>query len=133
MAVGLFTEKDEMRLLAIENYANRDIKRSGSENLRFHANRIVQPGYQTIMIDGGKKSKVRAGDILGAFTKEGDIDGVDIGKINITDTHAYVAIKTRSVKRTLGFLRTGKIKGRKVKSSQASLKRSKGHLAYLHF
>lgn len=116
MAVGLCAPEDEMRLLAIESYSKRDIKKSGIQSLRFHANRIVQPAYQTIVIDGGKKSKIRAGDILGALTKQGDIDNVDIGKINITDFHSFIAIKLRSVKRTLNFLREGKIKGKKVKA-----------------
>lgn len=121
MAVGLCAEEDEMRLLAIEQYANRDIKRSGIQSLRFHANRIIQPAYQTVVIDGGKRNKIRAGDILGALTKKAEIDGGDIGKINITDTHAYVAIKLRSVKRTLNFLRSGKIKNKSVKARKLTV------------
>ncbi len=120
VAVSLCAPEDEIRLLAIEQYGNKDLKKVGIESLRFHANRIVEAPYQTIVIDGGKKAKVRPGDILGALTKDAQIDGVDIGKINITATHTYVAIKLRSVKRTLNYLRDGKIKGRKIKARKLS-------------
>ena len=54
------------------------------------------------------KSGLRPGDILGALTQDADIPGDAIGKIKITTTHSYVAIKMRSVKRTLGYFREGK-------------------------
>lgn len=47
----------------------------------------------TLCIDGGKKAKMRPGDILGALTGDLGFSGEDIGKINIHPTHAYVAVK----------------------------------------
>ncbi|MFQ3190842.1 MAG: ATP-independent RNA helicase DbpA, partial [Paraglaciecola sp.] len=76
--------------------------------------------YSTICIDGGKKSKIRPGDILGALTKDADIAGDDIGKINVTATHTYVAVKTRSIKRALKQVNEGKLKGRKFKARKLS-------------
>ncbi len=47
----------------------------------------------TLSIDAGRKSKVRAGDILGALTGEGGIAGADVGKIQISEQYSYVAVK----------------------------------------
>lgn len=114
-AVTLCAPNEIGRAHAIEDYQQAKLKWTGIQSLRFHANRIVEPAFATICIDGGKKNKLRAGDILGALTKEAGIDGQDVGKINITDFHAYVALKVRSVKRAMNHLREGKIKGRKFK------------------
>ncbi|WP_348260322.1 DbpA RNA binding domain-containing protein, partial [Salmonella enterica] len=46
----------------------------------------------TLCIDGGKKPKMRPGDILGALTGEIGLDGGDIRKINVHPMHVYVAL-----------------------------------------
>ena len=120
LALTLCTAKEVPRANAIEDYQKAKIKWTGIQALRFHANRLIQPEYSTICIDGGKKSKIRPGDILGALTKDADIDGDDIGKINVTATHTYVAIKTRSIKRALKQVNEGKLKGRKFKARKLS-------------
>ena len=65
----------------------------------------------TLSIDGGKKHKIRAGDILGALTGEAGIESTAIGKIDITDFHSYVAIARADVNKALVQLQNGKIKG----------------------
>ncbi|VFS02302.1 ATP-dependent RNA helicase [Salmonella enterica subsp. enterica serovar Typhimurium] len=47
----------------------------------------------TLCIDGGKKAKMRPGDILGALTGDIGLDGADIGKINVHPMHVYVAVR----------------------------------------
>jgi ATP-independent RNA helicase DbpA len=49
---------------------------------------------------------------LGVLTSEGGIAGSEIGKIDIFDDHAYVAIKQESVDVALAWLKRGKIKGK---------------------
>lgn len=115
-AFTLCAPNEIARANAIEDYQQAKLNWKGVQALRFHQNRIVEPEYQTICIDGGKKAKLRPGDILGALTKDADVPGVDIGKINVTATHSYVAIKLRSVKRCLKQFNEGKMKGRKFKA-----------------
>lgn len=69
----------------------------------------------TLWIDGGKKAKMRPGDILGALTGDMGIDGADIGKITIHPIHAYVAIKQSVAHHAWKQLQQGKIKGKSVK------------------
>ncbi|MFA3793137.1 ATP-dependent RNA helicase DbpA [Aliiglaciecola sp. SL4] len=116
LALTLCAPKEMGRANAIEDYEQRKVEWKGVQALRFHANRIVQPEYQTICIDGGKKAKLRPGDILGALTKDADVSGEDIGKIKVTATHSYVAVKIRSVRRSLKQFNEGKMKGRKFKA-----------------
>ncbi|MFT2089854.1 ATP-dependent RNA helicase DbpA [Paraglaciecola sp. 2405UD69-4] len=116
LALTICSPKEMHRANAIEDYQQSKIKWTGIQALRFHANRLIQPEYATICIDGGKKSKIRPGDILGALTKDAGIEFDDVGKINVTATHTYVAVKTRSVKRALKQFNEGKLKGRKFKA-----------------
>ena len=66
----------------------------------------------TLQIDGGKKQKVRPGDILGALTGENGIESKFVGKISIFELSAFVAIDRSASKRAFQILTEGKIKGR---------------------
>jgi ATP-independent RNA helicase DbpA len=66
----------------------------------------------TLCIDGGRKNKLRPGDILGALTGEGGIAGSEVGKIDVFDFHTYVAIMRQSCDQALASLGRNRIKGR---------------------
>lgn len=72
----------------------------------------AHPPKRTIQIDGGKKQKVRAGDILGALTSDGEIAGSQVGKINLSDNRAFVAVNREVAKHALKKLSEGKLKGK---------------------
>jgi ATP-independent RNA helicase DbpA len=75
---------------------------------------------ETLFISGGRKNKVRPGDILGALTGEaGGLQASEIGKIEIHDFFAYVAVATKVAKVAMYRLRDGKIKGRKFRIEMA--------------
>jgi ATP-independent RNA helicase DbpA len=48
---------------------------------------------QTLQILGGRKEKIRAGDVLGALTKDLGFAGTQIGKINVNEFSTYVAVE----------------------------------------
>ena len=70
---------------------------------------------RTLAIAGGRKDKVRPGDIMGALTGEAGLPGDAIGKITISDFQALVAIRWDLAKKALERLENGKIKGRRFK------------------
>ncbi len=76
-------------------------------------NFTLKPPNVTLVIEGGKKDKVRPGDILGALTGEAGIEGKYVGKIDIYDRQAYVAIDRSKVHEAHKQLKKGNIKGRK--------------------
>ena len=79
---------------------------------------LQQAKMKTIYISGGKKDKIRAGDVIGMLTAQpGAIAAVDIGKIEIHDTFIYVAVASSHADRALQKIIVGKIKGRKFKAS----------------
>lgn len=69
----------------------------------------------TLCIDGGKKAKMRPGDILGALTGDIGLAGEDIGKITLSATHAYVAVRQDVARQAWKQLQGGKIKGKTCK------------------
>lgn len=69
----------------------------------------------TLCIDGGKKAKMRPGDILGALTGDMGLDGADIGKIDVHPMHVYVAVRDSVARHAWKQLQQGKIKGKSVK------------------
>jgi len=71
---------------------------------------------ETLHICGGRKDKLRPGDILGALTGEaGGLKAEQIGKIEIFDRYAYVAIAREVAKVALDRLNQGRIKGLKFR------------------
>ena len=75
---------------------------------------------ETLYISGGRKDKLRPGDILGALTGEaGGFQGSDVGKIEVHDRFSYVAIAKGSAERAIQQLGAGRIKGKKFKAGLA--------------
>jgi ATP-independent RNA helicase DbpA len=74
----------------------------------------------TLQIDGGKKQKLRPGDILGALTGEGGIDGKAVGKIQIFDNRSYLAVARKQVNQAFNKLSKGKLKGRNFRLRKIS-------------
>jgi len=69
----------------------------------------------TLAINGGRKNKVRPGDVLGALTGERGIAGDQVGKIDIFDFVSYVAVRRAAAGTALARLQQGTIKGRKFR------------------
>jgi len=73
----------------------------------------MKPRFVTLVIEGGKKDKLRAGDILGSLTSKGELSGADIGKIDIYDRQSYVAIKSSKIDEAYKKLTRERIKTKK--------------------
>ncbi len=70
----------------------------------------------TLRISGGRKDKLRPGDILGALTGEAcGLQGEDIGKIEIQDDFSYVAVRKSVSKTAHRGLSNGRIKKKRFK------------------
>lgn len=111
-ACSLFSEKEMYKLGLIEDFLEQKI---APHTLPDKALLYKKPAFApmvTLQIDGGKKQKVRPGDILGALTGEQGIAGSDVGKIQLGANWAYVAVKQKSAKKALKKLSQGKLKGR---------------------
>jgi ATP-independent RNA helicase DbpA len=75
----------------------------------------LQPPMVTLQILGGRKEKIRPGDVMGALTKDLGFEGALIGKINVNEFSTYVAVDRSIADAALRKLNAGKVKGRSVK------------------
>ncbi|CZF83828.1 ATP-dependent RNA helicase DbpA [Grimontia marina] len=111
-AYTFFGDEDGYRVALLEDHLERDIKPSALPDSSVLNNVPRTPAMVTLHIDGGKKIKVRPGDILGALTGENGIEGKQVGKIKVTDYRSYVAVERSVAKKALKKLSSGKIKGK---------------------
>ena len=112
LALSLCLETEMERVKAVEEYLKITAKWDEVAPFQMNDQERFQPPMATLWIDGGRKNKLRPGDILGALTGEGGIPGSEIGKITIFDEQAFVAIQQESINAALAWLQKGKIKGR---------------------
>ena len=112
LALSLVTAHETRRVQAIENSLGSIMARGELSSLTAVSERSPAPPMVTLCIDGGRKNKLRPGDILGALTGEGGIAGSEVGRIDIFDCTAYVAIVRASAEQALSCLGRNRIKGR---------------------
>src|SRR6185369_9202575 len=112
LALSLVTPQEGRRVQAIENSLEISIPRGDLSALGMTGGRPPAPPMVTLCIDGGRKNKLRPGDILGALTGEGGMAGSEVGRIDVFDFHTYVAIVRQSVEQALNSLGRNRIKGR---------------------
>ncbi len=109
IAISLFLPRDKDKCAYVLDKA----KKSDLSKLRVESKFRMQSHYDTLCLNGGKKTKLRAGDIIGTFCKEIGIDNAMIGKINITDTKSYIALHHTVTDEVFKALKKVKIKKKK--------------------
>lgn len=122
LAICLATSREKSKVQAIEKHLGITLEKKSFppiENLNIQEFKklLQQEGkMKTLYISGGRKEKVRPGDLLGALTGEaGRLNGSAIGKIEIHDHFSYVAIQADIAPLVIDRLRNGRIKGRKFR------------------
>ena len=73
------------------------------------------PPMMTLQIVGGRKEKIRAGDVLGALTGEAGYTREQVGKINVNEFSTYVAVDRRIAHEAVRKLSAGRVKGKSVR------------------
>ena len=116
IAITLVTPSEAVRANMIEKELNFKLNWKSLANLTIDPQNIVIPNMQTLCLTIGRKNKVRPGDILGALTKDANLESKYIGKINITEFYTYIAIECTVVKQALSYFRDGKIKSKPVRA-----------------
>ena len=116
LALSLYLAAESHRVTAIEDYQKVPSSYSAIDRLQPDQTHDSRPPMVTLCIDGGRKNKVRPGDILGALTGDAGIAGNKVGKIDTFDRISYVAIERNMADKALQQLSRGKIKGRYFKA-----------------
>jgi ATP-independent RNA helicase DbpA len=107
---------DEMGSVGkIEQLQGRESEWHRLAELASAAAEPLQPAMATLQIVGGRKEKIRAGDVLGALTGDAGFTRDQVGKINVNEFSTYVAVDRRIAREAAHKLSTGRVKGRTVK------------------
>ena len=109
-AVTLFAGKQAHKAKDMEN--SHRIFAKGTELKNAQAF-ILKSSNGTLVIEAGKKNKLRPGDILGALIKDVGLTGKSIGKIDIYDKQSYVALERCLINKALKGLKSKGIKGKR--------------------
>jgi ATP-independent RNA helicase DbpA len=73
------------------------------------------PPMVTVHIQGGRKEKIRPGDVLGALTADLGYTREQVGKIDVNEFSTYVAVERSVAHDAARRLNDGRIKGKSVK------------------
>ncbi|MDE2204375.1 MAG: ATP-dependent RNA helicase DbpA [Burkholderiaceae bacterium] len=107
---------DEMgRVGNIEEAMGREVEWHKLGELDTGNDAPLLPPMETLQILGGRKEKIRPGDVLGALTGDAGFRGDQIGKINVTEFSTYVAVERGIARDALRKLNAGTMKGKKVR------------------
>ena len=80
-----------MRL--IEEYQGAPVQWHDLKELEDEGREAAPAPMVTLVIHGGKKDKLRPGDLLGALTGDAGLTKEQVGKINVTEFQTYVALE----------------------------------------
>jgi ATP-independent RNA helicase DbpA len=116
VAVSLVEEREMWRLTEIEKALPAAVLQQRGIPDAKRGDDSLQPLMTTIQISGGRKNKLRPGDLLGALTAQGGIPGEAVGSIDLFDTYAYVAVQNAHVRTAQKQLSERPIKGRKYRA-----------------
>jgi ATP-independent RNA helicase DbpA len=119
LAFSFFVQREKEKLHDIENYQGHINEYLKVEALSATARYDLKAPMKTMYINGGKKEKVRPGDILGALVNEAGLVASEVGNINIQEHQSFVAIEASKISQTITKLLNGKIKGRRFKVGEA--------------
>ena len=112
MAASLYVEAEQYKLDDIVDYLGQKLNFRDVSSLNETVEFELAPKMETLFISGGKKDKLRPGDIVGAIIGTSGIDAKFIGDINVLNVLSYVAVDCSVVDIVLKGLQEGKIKKR---------------------
>ena len=112
LALNLVSGSEMRWVKLIEEYQGSEVKWGHIKSLRPKSTDPLEAPMMTLQIQGGKKDKLRPGDLLGALTRDVGLKGDQVGKIAITEFYSYVALDRRIARKYFDKIANSTIKGR---------------------
>ena len=114
-ALSLCSPADKRRVATLAQMMDTEPEWHTLGSLQGGNDAPLVPPMVTLQILGGRKDKIRPGDVLGALTGEAGFTREQVGKITVTDQSTYVAVLREIADEAVRRLGRGKVKGRTVK------------------
>ncbi|MBA4264285.1 MAG: ATP-dependent RNA helicase DbpA [Comamonadaceae bacterium] len=115
LALNLVSMNEMGSVGKIEQLQGRESNWHPLSELTPASNEPLVPPMVTLHIQGGRKEKIRPGDVLGALTADLGYTREQVGKINVNDWSTYVAVDRDIAVQAASRLNDGRIKGKSVK------------------
>jgi ATP-independent RNA helicase DbpA len=115
LALTLCAPNEKKWVKLIEEYQKGPVQWFDMDSLETDDEGSLQAPMVTLCIMGGKKDKLRPGDLLGALTGDVGLTKEQVGKINVFEFQTYVALDRRIADKAFAKLSQGNIKGRNFK------------------
>ncbi len=115
LALSLCAPNEKKWVKLIEEYQQRPAQWFDLATLEPVDGGMLIAPMVTLCIMGGKKDKLRPGDLLGALTGEAGLTKEQVGKINVFEFMTYVALDRSVAQKAYAQLNDGNIKGRNFK------------------
>ena len=115
LALSLASRNEMGAVGKIDQYQHFSSTWFGLDTLKAASTAPLLPPMVTLQILGGRKEKIRAGDVLGAMTGEAGFSADQIGKINVNEFSTYVAVDRAIAQAAAERLSKGRIKGKSVR------------------
>ena len=119
LALSLAAMNDMGAVGKIEQYQNSPSVWHKLDELTPTGNGALLPPMVTLQILGGRKEKIRPGDVLGALTNDEGGPAYtreQIGKIQVTEFCTFVAVSRDVATAACAKLNAGRVKGKSVRS-----------------
>jgi ATP-independent RNA helicase DbpA len=115
LALSLCSPAEQLRVISIARMMDMEPEWHTLSSLQNINDAPLLPPMTTLLILGGRKDKIRPGDVLGALTGDAGFSADQVGKITVTDQTTYVAVNRDIARDAVRKLGGGKLKGRPVK------------------
>ncbi len=115
LAITLSSMDEMGRVGRIEQLQGRESQWQALDSFKPAAGGRLLPPMRTLQIVGGRKEKIRPGDVMGALAGECGLTREQVGKINVNEFSTYVAVLAELAQNVTVALSKGKIKGKTVK------------------
>jgi ATP-independent RNA helicase DbpA len=121
VAVSIARGASDRRLADVEELTGQPIEPLALDDPRAQGSLLRslgrEPRMATIQIAGGRRDKLRAGDLLGALTGEAGLAGDDVGRIDLRDQVTFVAVARHRAAAAAEALDQGRIKKRRFRAT----------------
>lgn len=115
LALSLCTPNEKKWVRLIEEYQHKPAQWFDLKSAEPAMGADLHAPMVTLCIMGGKKDKLRPGDLLGALTGDVGLTKDQVGKINVFEFMTYVALDRHISDKAYASLSNGNIKGRNFK------------------
>jgi ATP-independent RNA helicase DbpA len=115
LALSLCAPNEKKWVKLIEEYQGGPVQWCDLASLECAEGGVPRAPMVTLCIMGGKKDKLRPGDLLGALTGDAGLTKEQVGKIHVFEFMTYVALDRRIADKAFARLSSGNIKGRNFK------------------